>query len=146
MKIVVIVCTGELSGSDNIFGSTIIRRPTSHTNQRCTGRVPAFCRKALVTSTIQMSCILLLLTLVDGVPFVTTWKTTTTNESVPFPLITPQTNVTIDWGDNTAPRSLVAGNTYPSPSHTYEIPGEHNVSISGEFAGAIHSLLLTNRG
>jgi len=30
-------------------------------------------------------------------PFVTTWNTNTTNEPVSFPIITPQTNVTIDW-------------------------------------------------
>jgi len=77
--------------------------------------------------------LLALATLVTDAPFVTTWNTSTTNESVSLPTITPQTNVTIDWGDNTTPSSLLAGTSYSSLNHTYVTTGKHNVSISGQF-------------
>jgi len=41
--------------------------------------------------------VMLVVNVVNGAPFLTTWNTSTTNEIVSFPTIKPQTNVTIDW-------------------------------------------------
>ena len=67
-------------------------------------------------------------------PFVTTWETTTANESITIPtdgtVSTTAYDVTIDWGDGTV--EIVTGRD-PDPSHTYASADTYTVSISGTF-------------
>jgi surface protein len=61
--------------------------------------------------------------------FITTWETTTSNESI---TILPQAdapNYIIDWGDGT----ITSYTATSSPTHTYASPGEHSISINGSF-------------
>ncbi|MEX0721468.1 MAG: PKD domain-containing protein [Balneolaceae bacterium] len=66
-------------------------------------------------------------------PFITTWETTTGNESITIG--TNGFNVTdydftIDWGDGTVEE--IMGND-PDPSHLYATAGTYTVEISGVF-------------
>lgn len=64
-------------------------------------------------------------------PFVTTWETTTPNESLFIPTVPGREYVfTIDWGDGTIEE--VTG-IDPDPSHTYGDPGSYTISINGTF-------------
>src|SRR5699024_10189359 len=62
--------------------------------------------------------------------FITTWKTTTANESITSP-INPNVagyNYSVDWGDgNTSSNQTV------DATHTYANAGKHTVSITGNF-------------
>ena len=64
----------------------------------------------------------------DGEPFVTTWRTTTANESITIPTYTAFGAHTIDWGDGTAPTTAWFDQT-----HVYAEPGTYTVSITGDF-------------
>ncbi len=60
--------------------------------------------------------------------FITTWKTTTPNESITIPtLSTAVYNYTIDWGDGT-----ITGETGDA-THPYTTAGSHIVKITGLF-------------
>ena len=56
-------------------------------------------------------------------PFITTWETTTANETITIP---GTGTYTIDWGDDT-PSTSASG----SASHTYAEPGTYTVKITG---------------
>ena len=60
--------------------------------------------------------------------FVTTWKTTTANESITIPTTGTGYNYTVDWGDTT-PDTNETGNA----THIYATLGEYTVRISGTF-------------
>ena len=61
--------------------------------------------------------------------FVTTWQTTTANESITIPTFTGETyNYTVDWGDGTT----ATGETGDA-THSYTTAGNHTVSITGVF-------------
>ncbi len=60
--------------------------------------------------------------------FVTTWQTTTANESITIPTTGSGYNYTIDWGDGTVEVSQTG-----DASHTYTSIGIHTISISGDF-------------
>ena len=60
--------------------------------------------------------------------FVTTWRTTTDNESITIPTYMTVGVHTIDWGDGTAPTTARLSQT-----HVYEEPGTYTVSITGDF-------------
>ena len=61
--------------------------------------------------------------------FITTWQTTTSNESITFPLTAVSgANMTINWGDGTTETGL--GN---NPSHSYAAAGAYTVSVSGTY-------------
>tara|TARA_R110002012_G_scaffold66476_6_gene173591 strand:+ start:405 stop:5018 length:4614 start_codon:yes stop_codon:yes gene_type:complete len=63
------------------------------------------------------------------IPFVTTWETTTNNESIKIPTTGTGYHYDIDWGDGTiVTQSYVFG-----VSHTYSTPGIYTVSITGTF-------------
>ncbi len=62
------------------------------------------------------------------IPFVTTWQTTSPNESITVPTTGTGYNYTVDWGDGT-----VDTVTTGSAIHSYTIPGIHTVAISGDF-------------
>ena len=60
--------------------------------------------------------------------FITTWQTTTGNESITIPTSGTGYDYSIDWGDGT-----VANNLTGAATHTYVNPGTHTISISGTF-------------
>ncbi len=63
-----------------------------------------------------------------GMPdFVTTWRTTASNESITIPVRWAEGNYTINWGDGASSSYDDTG----SKSHAYAAPGEHTVRISG---------------
>ena len=96
-------------------------------------------------STAWSSCVVLFLIVLMGaasvrpataqdVPFVTTWETTTANESITIPT-NGGTDITdydfeIDWGDGTVEQ--ITGDD-PDPSHSYATAGTYSVSITGTF-------------
>ena len=59
--------------------------------------------------------------------FITTWRTTSADESITLPL--SGTDITINWGDGNT--TSVPGST----THTYADPGTHTVSVSGGLTG-----------
>jgi len=62
--------------------------------------------------------------------FITTWKTTVSNEIITIGLDTNLTyNFTVDWGDNNQ-ETITIGNNI---SHTYSNPGNYFVKINGTF-------------
>ena len=58
--------------------------------------------------------------------FVTTWQTTSANESITIPAA-PAGRYTIDWGDGT-----VVENVSDTQTHEYANPGNYQVSITGD--------------
>ena len=60
--------------------------------------------------------------------FITTWKTTTDNESITIPVGNYAGNYTVNWGDGNI-TAAVSGNA----THTYTQAGQYDVSISGDF-------------
>ena len=64
-------------------------------------------------------------------PFITTWKTTTNNETITFQQDKDRNNYeyTIDWGDGTVENN----SQITTKSHTYATAGTYTVSISGVF-------------
>lgn len=69
-------------------------------------------------------------------PFITTWQTTTANESITIPTTGVGYDFRIDWWDGTT----VETNTTGNPSHTYAEPGIHTVQISGNFPRILFNL------
>ena len=61
-------------------------------------------------------------------PFITTWKTTTANESILIPAAGSGYNYSVDWGDGST--SL---NQTGFANHSYSTPGIHTVKIIGAF-------------
>ena len=61
--------------------------------------------------------------------FITTWQTTTSNESITFPLTAVGgANMTINWGDGTTETGLG-----DNPSHTYAAASTYTVFVSGTY-------------
>jgi gliding motility-associated-like protein len=60
--------------------------------------------------------------------FITTWQTTTANESITIPTTGPGYNYDIDWGDGNTTTGAIGDAT-----HTYTTAGAYQVSISGAF-------------
>ena len=69
-------------------------------------------------------------TVSDDVLFITTWETTTSNESITIP--STGTGYYIDWGDGTIENS-VTGNA----SHAYTSAGIHTIKIGSQFSRII---------
>ena len=63
----------------------------------------------------------------SGDPFVTTWRTTTANETVTIHAYAVGSH-TIDWGDGTRPTT-----SWWDQAHVYGQPGNYTVSITGDF-------------
>ena len=61
-------------------------------------------------------------------PFVTTWRTTTENESIAIQVGGATGTYIIDWGDGTVSAGVSGDQT-----HAYSTPGDHTVGISGNF-------------
>ncbi len=60
--------------------------------------------------------------------FITTWETTTADESITIPTTGSGYNYTVDWGDGTIETGFT-GNA----SHSYATAGTHTVKIIGDF-------------
>lgn len=68
---------------------------------------------------------------VSGTPFVSTWQTTTNNETITLPLVEGfQYFMLVDWGDGT-PETMITSFNDPANSHTYSSPGTHTMTIKG---------------
>ncbi|GAA4273684.1 hypothetical protein GCM10022258_29780 [Aquimarina gracilis] len=62
--------------------------------------------------------------------FITTWQTTTTNETITIPTFSGESyRYVIEWGDNTAE----AVTTDTAPSHTYRNARAYTIKITGDF-------------
>jgi surface protein len=68
----------------------------------------------------------------DEEPFITTWETTSSGESITIPTENSGTDYdfTVDWGDGTTEQ--ITGDD-PDPSHEYSSAGTHRVEITGRF-------------
>lgn len=61
-------------------------------------------------------------------PFITTWRTTTSNESITLPYSSGGTyDGTIDWGDGN-----ITTNSFANRTHTYTTPGTYTVTVKGK--------------
>ncbi|MCA0153958.1 BspA family leucine-rich repeat surface protein [Winogradskyella vincentii] len=60
--------------------------------------------------------------------FITTWQTTVANEMITIPTVGAGYNYDVDWGDGNT--TIGAGG---NASHTYNVPGMYQVSITGTF-------------
>ena len=61
---------------------------------------------------------------------VTTWETTTNNESIGFPTINSVYDITVDWGDGTI-QSYASTDPVPEVNHSYAVPGVYTVRVEG---------------
>ncbi len=68
---------------------------------------------------------------VNAQDFITTWETTTANETITLPNSGADSgyNFMVDWGDGTPIQNVITAGT----QHTYTNPGNHIVRISGQF-------------
>ena len=69
-------------------------------------------------------------TTAEATGFVTTWQTTSADETITIPIGTGDTNFTVYWGDGTS-----STHTSGLALHTYATAGEYTVSIVGDFPG-----------
>ena len=60
--------------------------------------------------------------------FVTTWTTTTTDQTVTIPVANSDAIYTVDWGDGTVETGVTGDRT-----HTYRAASRYTVSITGDF-------------
>ena len=60
--------------------------------------------------------------------FVTTWETTSPNQSLTIPTTGPGYNYDVDWGDGN-----ITNNHNGNASHNYSSPGMYQISITGSF-------------
>ncbi|MDH7447529.1 BspA family leucine-rich repeat surface protein [Aquimarina sp. 2201CG14-23] len=60
--------------------------------------------------------------------FITTWQTTSTNESIAIPTAGSGYNYSVDWGDGTIESGFIGDTT-----HEYAVAGTYTVSITGDF-------------
>ncbi|MBC6408967.1 MAG: BspA family leucine-rich repeat surface protein, partial [Ekhidna sp.] len=64
-------------------------------------------------------------------PFITTWETTTPNETVTIPTVSGETyNYTVNWGDGS---EMTTHTNATPPSHTYTSANTYTITISGTF-------------
>lgn len=62
------------------------------------------------------------------IPFITTWETTTANESITIPTTGNGYNYTVNWGDG-----AITNGENGDAIHTYATAGTYTVSITGNF-------------
>ena len=66
----------------------------------------------------------------ESTSFISTWRTTTDNESITLPLrLGYYYDMTVDWGDDTI--SLVEAHDDINATHIYEVSGVYTITISG---------------
>ena len=78
----------------------------------------------------------------DTSAFLTTWRTTASNEQIMIPTFGTGYNFTIERGDGAT--GTYAG-TAPNPTHTYAVAGDYQVSIKGDFPRFYMNNNLTHR-
>jgi uncharacterized repeat protein (TIGR02543 family) len=86
------------------------------------------------------------ITVKAGAPFITTWKTISSGESITIPTngeSISEYDFQVKWGDGTTEQ--ISGND-PDPSHTYAEPGSHAVEITGTFPRIFLDAHLTGEG
>jgi surface protein len=67
----------------------------------------------------------------DADPFISTWRTTSTNEGITLPLKADYNySFTVNWGDST-PLSLITSAADADKTHYYASPGDYTVKITG---------------
>ncbi len=71
--------------------------------------------------------------------FITTWETTTADESITIPTTGSGYNYTVDWGDGTIETGFIG-----DASHPYTTVGMHTVKITGDFPRFTSSNNLNN--
>lgn len=88
------------------------------------------------TSLIRVTCIALMMfgsiAASAQSPFITTWQTTTVDESITIPTVNSTKydyEYTVDWGDGSTDATAYTGDA----THTYSTAGTYTVSISGQF-------------
>ena len=64
----------------------------------------------------------------NNTDFVTTWRTTTANETITIPTLGGGYNYSVDWGDN-----ITTNNHTGNATHAYVAQGDYVVRISGTF-------------
>jgi surface protein len=62
-------------------------------------------------------------------PFITTWKTTTADETITIPTNGTGYSYSVNWGDGSTDATLYTGNA----THQYAVAGTYTVSINGTF-------------
>ena len=69
---------------------------------------------------------------IDDSSFLTTWKTSSTNQEIRIPVeVHSGKNFTIDWGDGSAPTTVTTNGTQ---SHTYATSGSYRVTMTGDLS------------
>ena len=69
---------------------------------------------------------------ITGPSFISTWRTTTSSETVTLPYEAAGTySGTIDWGDG-GPTSL---NSYANRAHVYAVAGDYVITVTGVTTG-----------
>ena len=105
-----------------------IDRPADHLSRPST--FPFWIETAALIGALLLWCAFAIPTQAQDA-FITTWETTSANESITIPTLGGGYNFQIDWGDGT-PVETITGND-PDPSHTYATAGAYAVSITGTF-------------
>ncbi len=80
------------------------------------------------TDHIQDTMVLTILPLAGADDFITTWQTTTPNESITIPTTGGGYNYDVDWGDG----NITTGHN-GNATHSYTTAGIYTVTISGDF-------------
>jgi hypothetical protein len=82
------------------------------------------------------------ITVIPTTSFISTWRTTTTGESITLPYLATgiYSGGTIDWGDG-----FVSANTYANRTHTYSFSGDYTVTITGNLQGWDFATVPTSR-
>ncbi len=76
----------------------------------------------------------------DSTAFITTWETTSPDESITIPTTGPGYNYTIDWGDGT-----IENNKTTDAVHQYDNPKQYQIKIWGDFPRIYFSNLAVDK-
>ena len=128
-------CTGALwtTSGDGVFSDAIILTPvyTPGVTDIANGSVELMLEAIAVapcTDPIQDTMVLTILPLPSTDDFITTWQTTTPNESITIPTTGGGYNYDVDWGDG----NITTNNTGDA-THNYVSAGTYTVAISVDF-------------
>lgn len=88
------------------------------------------CRNTAPKSLIVFTLLIFSSSVFSQNEFITTWKTTSNNESIIIPTFSGETyNYTVDWGDGSSNDTNVQGDA----THNYAASGDHIITITGTF-------------
>ena len=111
-----------LTGADTLF--PIFTAPEVNSDTVLVFELAVYDKSGNSTDTVQV----LVLDAPEPAPFVTTWQTATQDESITIPVGGATGTYTVNWGDGT-----VSADVSGDQTHQYAEPGDHTVSISGDF-------------